>query len=182
MRIISTVFIFLTLSACTSMVNVDYDQNINFRSFTTYTIESIPVRVSGDTRINSPFMQQRVERELNAALSAKGFESIKKNADLKIKYYLHIKHEIETQDSGVSIGIGTSSRHSAPGVRFNIPISEINSIDNFVLTIDVFSEKTKKLIWRGSLGYDLYEGAIPEAYDRLVNELVTEILKNFPPK
>ena len=52
MRIISTVFVFLTLSACTSMVNVDYDQNINFRSFTTYTIESIPVRVSGDTRIN----------------------------------------------------------------------------------------------------------------------------------
>ncbi len=93
MRIISTIFIFLMLSACTSMVNVDYDKNINFRSFTTYNIELVPVRVSGDTRVSSPFMQQRVEREINAELSKKGFESVKKNAELRIKYYLDITRE-----------------------------------------------------------------------------------------
>ena len=182
MRIISTIFIFLMLSACTSMVNVDYDKNINFRSFTTYNIELVPVRVSGDTRVSSPFMQQRVEREINAELSKKGFESVKKNAELKIKYYLDIKQEVEVQDSAISIGLGTSSQHSLIGLGFTVPIGETSSIDNLVLTIDVFSEKTKNLIWRGSLGYNLYEGATPDDYDHLVNGLVTEILKIFPPK
>ena len=182
MRIINIIFISLMLSACASSVNIDYDKNTDFTSLRTYRIDTAPVRVSGDTRINSPFMQQRVESELNTELSKKGFENLKNNAELEIKYYLDIKQEIETQDSAVSIGFGTSSYHSAIGVGFTVPIGEASSIDILVLTIDVFSTKTNKLIWRGSLGYSLYTGATPETYDSLVNELVVEILKNFPPK
>jgi len=182
MRFLNILFISLMLSACTSMVNIDYDKNTNFASLKTYRIDKAPVRVSGDTRVNSPFMQQRVENEINTELSVKGFESLKNNAELEIKYYLDIKQEIETRDSAVSIGFGSSGRHSAIGLGFNVPIGEASSIDNLVLTIDVFSAKTNKLIWRGSLGYSLYEGATPETYDNLVKELVIEILKNFPPK
>ena len=182
MRILNIIFMVFILSACTSMVNVDYDKATDFTSLKTYHIDKAPVRVSGDTRINSPFMQQRVENELNTALSKMGYEYLKSNAELEIKYYLDIKQEFETQDSGVSIGLGSYGHHSAIGFGFNIPIGEATSIDNLVLTIDVFSTKTNKLIWRGSLGYSLYEGATPETYDRLVNELVIEILKNFPPK
>jgi len=182
MRIINIVFISLMLSACASMVNVDYDKNINFTSLKTYSVEEKPVRVSGDTRINSPFMQQRVVNEIKTTLTKRGFENLKQNAELQVKYYLDIKQEIETQDSAVSIGFGTSSYHSAVGFGFTVPIGETSSIDILVLTIDVVSAKTNKLIWRGSLGYSLYAGATPETYDSLVNELVVEILKNFPPK
>lgn len=182
MRIINIIFISLMLSACASSVNIDYDKNTDFTLLRTYRIDTAPVRVSGDTRINSPFMQQRVESELNTELSKKGFENLKNNAELEIKYYLDIKQEIETQDSAVSIGFGTSSYHSAVGVGFTVPVGETSSIDMLVLTIDVVSAKTNKLIWRGSLGYSLYAGATPETYDSLVNELVVEILENFPPK
>jgi len=182
MRFLNVLFVFLFLSACTSMVNVDYDKNTNFSSLKTYRINTTPVRVSADTRINSPFMQQRVEKEINRALSGKGFTALKNNIDLEIKYYLDIKQEIETRDSAVSIGLGSYGSHSAIGFGFNVPIGEANSIDNLVLTIDVISTKTKELIWRGSLGYSLYEGATPEVYDNLVKELVIEILEKFPPK
>ena len=182
MRFINIVFISLLLSACASMVNVDYDKNINFTSLKTYSVEEKPVRVSGDTRINSPFMQQRVVNEIKTTLTKRGFENLKQNAELQVKYYLDIKQEIETQDSAVSIGFGTSSYHSAVGFGFTIPLGETSSIDMLVLTIDVFSAKTNKLIWRGSLGYSLYEGANPETYNKLVKELVVEILENFPPK
>jgi len=183
MRLIYLIFISLILSACTSIVNFDYDRTVNFNSFTTYTIDKKPVRVTGDTRINSPFMQKRVVDELNITLANKGFENLNDKAELEVKYFLDIKQELETDDSGfVSIGVGSSSRHSAVGLGFNVPIGEASSIDKLVLTIDFISTKTKKLIWRGSLGYHLYEGATPETYTALVKSLVAEILKDFPPK
>lgn len=183
MRVLNLIFISLFLTACASPVNVDYDKGTNFGSFTSYSIDKKPVRISADTRINSPFMQQRVVSELRKRLTDKGYENLNKKPELKVKYYLDIKHEIETQDSGgLAIGFGTSSHHSAVGIGFNIPVGEATSIDLLVLTIDIVSAKTDKLLWRGSLGYHLYEGATPETYTSLVNGLVAEILENFPPK
>ena len=183
MRTINIIVISFMLSACSSMVNVDYDRNTDFSSYKTYSIDAKPVRISADTRINSSFMQQRVVNELNATLSKKGFENVNKNADLKIKYFLDTKREVATQDSGVvSIGLGSSSHHSAVGFGFNIPIGETTTIDSLVMTVDIISTKTNELLWRGTLGYSLYEGAGPETYTKLVNELVDEILEKFPPK
>lgn len=182
MRLINIILVSLMLSACASSVNIDYDKGVNFTSFKTYNIDKIPVRVAVDPRIDSPFMQQRVVKELNVILAKKGFEHLKGNAELAVKYYLDIKHEIETEGSGVSVGFGTSSSHSAIGFGFAVPVGETSSIDKLVLTIDVFSSKTDTLIWRGSLGYTLIAGATPETYSRLIKDLVTEILENFPPK
>ena len=183
MRIINIIVLALSLSACSSMVNVDYDKETNFNSYKTFNVNISPVRVSDDTRINSPFMQQRVVSELNKALTNKGFKNINENQDFDVQYYLDIKQDFETQDSGVvSLGLGSYSRHSSVGFGFTIPVGEAYSIDLLVLTVDLLSTKSKKLIWRGSLGYHLYEGATPETYTTLIKDLVTEILKEYPPK
>ena len=182
MRIYHLLFLSLMLTACASPVNIDYDKNINFSSFTTYSLDKKPVRTSSDTRINSPFMQQRVANELMLKFADKGYEKLTHKAELKVKYYLDIKQEFETQDSGVAIGFGSVSHHSAMGIGFNLPIGEAISIDLLVLTIDIISTKTNKLLWRGSLSSPLYEGANPETYNDLVRRLVVEILNNFPPK
>jgi len=182
MRIINIVLVSLMLSACASSVNIDYDKDANFKKFKTYNIEKTPVRVSVDTRIDSPFMQERVAKELDAALTKKGFKHLKGNAELTVKYYLDLRQEVETDDSSVSIGFGTSSRSSAMGMGFMVPVGETSSIDKLVLTIDVISSKTDTLIWRGSLGYTLVDGATPETYSQFIKKLVAEILENFPPK
>ncbi len=182
MRVLSILFFFLMLSACASPVNIDYDRSINFASYTTYSLQKKPVRVSADTRVNSSFMQQRVINEVHHAFTKRGFKRVAKNAELTIKYYLDIKQEIEVQDSAVSIGFGTAGHHSAIGFGFHVPVGEATTIDNLVLTLDVVTTKNNALIWRGSLGYSLYSGATPETYNRLIKDLVTEILENFPPK
>ena len=183
MHIIYIIVLALSLSACTSMVNVDYDHDTNFNSYKTYKVTTTPVRVAEDTRINSPFMQQRVVSELNKTLKIKGFENKSKNQSFDVQYHLDIKQGFETQDSGiVSLGIGSYSHHSSVGFGFTIPVGETSSIDLLVLTIDMVSSKSKELIWRGSLGYHLYEGATPETYTMLIKNLVTEILKEYPPK
>ena len=183
MRTIYITVMALMLSACASMVNVDYNKNTNFNKYKTYKIIITPVRVTEDTRIQSPFMQQRVVSELDKALTIKGFKNFKKNQDFDVQYYLDIKKDFETEDSGfVSFGTGNFSHHSSIGFGFTLPIGETNSIDSLVLTIDLVSTKSQELIWRGSLDYQLYEGATPEFYTDLVKNLVTEILKEFPPK
>ena len=183
MRIINIIVLALSLTACTSMVNVDYDHETNFNSYKTYKVKTTPVKVAEDTRINSPFMQQRVVSELDTSLKIKGFVSQSNNQSFDVQYHLDIKQGFETQDSGVvSLGIGSYSHHSSVGFGFTIPVGETSSIDLLVLTIDMVSSKSKELIWRGSLGYPLYEGATPETYTRLIKNLVTEILKEYPPK
>ncbi len=181
MRINSIVLVSLMLSACTSSVNIDYDKDANF-TFKTYNVEKTPVRVSVDTRIDSPFMQERVAKELDAVLTKKGFKYLKHNAELTVKYYLDLRQEIETDDSSFSMGFGTSSHSSAMGLGFMVPVGEAYSIDKLVLTIDMISSKTDTLIWRGSLGYSLVDGATPETYSQFIKDLVSEILENFPPK
>ena len=50
------------------MTNVDYDKSVEFKNLKTYKINIKPVRVATDTRIDTPFMQQRVVNELKTAL------------------------------------------------------------------------------------------------------------------
>jgi hypothetical protein len=164
------------------MASIDYDKNIDFKSFDTYSLQLKPVRVADDTRINSPFMLRRIVSAIDTSLEKKGFSTKAKKASLKVKYYLDIKSDLETEATGVSMGFGSFSHHSAVSFGFTVPVGETYSIDKLVLTIDMFSIKTEKLIWRGSLAYRLFSGATPDSYTQMVDELVVEILKDFPPK
>ena len=86
MRLIIILFYYLMLSSCASIVNIDYDKNVNFKLLTAYRIESTPVRISADTRINSPFMRQRVVRAIETSFLEKGYKKSEKKVDFHIKY------------------------------------------------------------------------------------------------
>lgn len=182
MRFVNLLFFYLFLSACSTVANIDYDKNFNFDKLKSFSVQEKPIRISADTRVNSPFMQKRVLQEIKSELIKKDFVNKEENAELKIKYYLDIKREFESYDSGVSLGFGSFGRHSAIGLGFNIPAEESRSIDKLRLTIDVFLNKANKLIWRGSTEEYLERGSNPERNTVLIRQLVTEILKEFPPK
>jgi len=171
----------LFLSACATSVNVDYDSKTNFSKIKTFQVQAKPVNVIDDPRINSPFMQERTIKAIGDTLTLKGMAFTKSEPDVIIKYHLLIKQEIESDDSGVTLGFGTASRHSFIGMAYNFPERDISSVDNLVVTIDMFDPKNN-LLWRGSLARRLYEGSTPASNTRLVNDLVAEILNQFPPK
>lgn len=171
----------LFLSACATSVNVDYKKNVNYAQVKTFLVQAKPVNTTTDTRIDSPFMQQRVIDAIGDNLVAKGLTVNKTSPDVIVKYHLLIKQEIVSDDSGVMLGFGTGSRHSFIGMTYAFPEREISSVDNLVVTIDMF-DKNNNLLWRGSLGRRLFDGSTPESKTVLVNGLVAEILKQFPPK
>lgn len=182
MRLINLLFVYLFLSACSSMANIDYDRNVNFKSFNSYNIQITPVRVDDDTRINTPFMQQRIVKAIDIVLAKKGFTKTNKEDNLNVKYYMDVQKDLETDDSGLYMGFGSSGYHSAIGFGFAVPVGETYSVDKLVVTIDMLSAKTGKLVWRGTLASRLVDGATPESNTQMINELVAGILKNFPPK
>jgi len=182
MRFVNLLFVYLFLSACSSTANIDYDKEFNFAQLKSFRIQEKPIRISSDTRVNSSFMQQRVVQEINTSLLEKGFVKTNKSPELEIKYFLDLKRELERYDSGFSVGFGSFGHRSSIGLGFNFPLDESRSIDNLVLTIDVFSTKSNKLIWRGSATEFLESGSTPETYTTLVRDLVAEVLSEFPPK
>lgn len=170
------------VASCASTVNVDYDQSFNFSKLKTYKLQSKPVKISDDPRLNSPLMQQRVVNAIQTGLRSKGLRSDEKDPDVSVTYRIDTKQEIESDRSGVSVGIGTFSRHVGVGVGYDFPGPDVESYDRVVLTIDMVEPKSGKLIWRGSDSRRLYAGSTPESNTKLVNELVEEILKKFPPE
>jgi hypothetical protein len=171
----------LFLAACASSVNVDYKKTVNFAQLRTFVVQSKPVNVSEDTRVDSPFMQQRTVKAIGDNLVARGMQVNKENPDVIVKYHLLVRQEIESDDSGVTLGFGTATRHSFWGLAYDFPYQEVSSVDNLVVTIDMVDSKGE-LLWRGSYGRRLYDGSTPETSTRLMYEIVNEILKTYPPQ
>lgn len=182
MRLIILSISYLLLTACMSMANVDYDRSVNFKSFPTYSIQKEPVKTGDDTRVTTPFMQERIVNAINVELINKGLAKKDKSASLNIKYQISVIRDVETEGSTVSFGFGTGGHHTAIGMGFVIPVGETYTVDKLLLTIDMYSAETKELVWRGSLGYRMDGGSTPESYTRMVNDLVKEILKEYPPR
>ena len=171
----------LLLTACATSVDVDYRREAEFNKIKTFRIQEKPVNATTDTRIDSPFMQQRTVEAIKTGFTQKGWYFSKDKADVIIKYHLVIKQEFETDDSGVFFGFSTGTRHSLLGMTYAFPDRQVASVDNLVLTIDIV-DPGNILLWRGSLGRRLYNGSTPETNRQLIQGLVMEILKQFPPK
>lgn len=184
MRLFILLLSFLFLSACSPLANIDYDKSINFKAYDSYNIQQKPIRVVDDSRVNTSFMQQRIVSAINLELSMRGFQKNNNNAKFKVIYALDIKSYTEYDDSGVYIGLGTHGHHSVFGLGFTIPLGNGDTyrVDKLVLTIDMISNKTNKLMWRGSYSYRLFDGSTEETNTQMISNLVTEILENFPPK
>jgi len=81
----------------------------------------------------------------------------------------------------VSFGYGTFSRRSAFGVGYGFPLYDVDSYDEAVLTVDILDPADGGLLWRASASRRLNDGITPEKLNGLVNELVSEVLGQFPP-
>jgi len=168
------------ITACGTTVNVDYDQSADFATLKTFNLDKNPIKVSDDPRINSPLVQQRVTAAIREALQQKGLHAAGQ-ADVRVSYRIDVKQEIESDQSGVSVGIGTFSRNVGIGFGYGFPAADVESYDQIRLTIDL-QRPDGPLLWRGSDTRRLEAGSTPEKNTRLINELVQSILETYPPR
>jgi hypothetical protein len=148
-------------------VKYDYDKSANFTSLKTYDWLPIPV----NTNIDSLTIE-RVKNAVNAGLQAKGLMMTSDNPDFLIAQHLGKKTEVT--DMGYSYGPHRIDRW---GGR----ISTLEYAEGS-LVLDFVNAESKKMIWRGVAKAEVNNADTPDKKEKLINEAVQEILKNFPPK
>ena len=179
-RYLIILFAVAVMTACGTTVNVDYDKQTNFVSLKSFTLMPSPEIKTGDERLDSPLVDNRIRKAILATLIARGYQQVDTNADFAVVYQLGVRKEIDSSRASMTVGVGTYGRRSAVGMTYGHP-GYVESYERGILTIDVLQVSDKKLVWRGSSGRRLYDGRTPEKSDKEINAVVKEILDKFPP-
>ncbi len=172
-----TIFVGLagSLAACSGIsYNHDYDPAIDFSSLKTYAwIHSADS--SSAQRFLSPLIERRVVSAIDTNLASKGFEKASTGRpDFLVNFYGTTQEKIDV--STYYSGWGYYGWYGGTSV-------DVRQWTEGTLVIDIIDFSEKDLAWRGyaSGAVDSNTNKTPEEVTRRVNEVVTNILKNFPP-
>lgn len=160
--------IVLVLGCVTTSVNYDYDKEYDFSTFKTYDWMTTPQSVRTDE-----FLLKRVKSALSRELSAKRTTLAPENPDFLVALHGSRESKVQVTDWGYSYG-----RFGGP---IGVPRIDVNQYEQGTLIVDFVEAKTKQMVWRGIASRVLEPDLAPEDKERLINEAVTEMMKNFPP-
>jgi len=90
-RNVFILFLISLLTACGTTVNVDYDKQVNFASLKNFTLLPSPEIKTGDERLDSPLVDQRIRKAILATLIARGYPQVDSNADFSVAYQLGVR-------------------------------------------------------------------------------------------
>ncbi len=168
-------FLICFIVNCASIYGVehDYDKKVNFANLKTYDWMPIPEKANIDS-----LSEQRVKSAVNAELKGKGLMRTSDNPDFLIAEHLGKKDKIQVTDWGYDYGPYRGYWDSYPA-HGGVVVSEY---EEGSLILDFVDAKSKKMIWRGVAKAVVDHADTPEEREKLINEAVQEILKNFPPK
>ena len=169
-------------SCSTLKVSQDYDQTTDFSTFKTFAWQEDIQPKTGDIRVDSPLIDQRVRESIKTNLANRGMEySGEDLPDFKVAYTYTILTKIQSTPAttGVGIGIGTSGGLGGIGMRTG---SDIREYDQGLLVIDFLSPDTGKLWWRGTSTRVVSTHATPDGITEDIETTVARLLEQFPPK
>ncbi len=163
--------LFLLMNCTSSKVITDFDAEINFSEFKTYSFyEDI------GTGLNELDVK-RVIAIMDTELKQLGFKD-----DENPDFYINIISKVsEAQNNNtIGIGIGSGGRNGGFGVSGGIPIGSKKLNEEF--KIEFVNSKTDILIWEGVLNSTIKEKRKPEVKELHLKEIIKKILEKYPPK
>ena len=177
------------LSACSTLsVNYDYNQKIDFNRYKTFDWLPFPE----DTQIDE-LNRARFVSAVESNLTKKGFTQDTSKPDFVIATHFGKENKIDITNWGYSyapsiyygghgyLHTGIHSYGYADGYTITGGIS-VYEYEQGTLILDIVDADTKKLIWRATAKEIIRPAATPEKQTEKVNNAVTKILENFPPK
>lgn len=166
------------LSACQSTTTkVDYNKNTNFAQFKSFQLLEKNQTASNE----NPILRHRISSAIASQLEKQGFAHLENMADLSVNFYF--SQQEQQDDSSFSIGFGGIGigRHSSTGISIGTTIP-LNSQADFLIQIVININHQGKVIWHGSDSYIAAQNVSPEQQDKLVQNTVNNMLKQFPSK
>lgn len=162
-----------TLAACAQKpVTYDYDPAAAGLSMNTYALSEPASGPQYQSLDNN-----RIAAALRKGLAARNVKEVSRDqADVWVAY--RVEQERNLEKSGVSFGFGFGTGNVGLGVGTGPKAKEV--IEGR-LVVDMVSPKSQQVVWTAKSNKSLRESMSPAERDALINELVTEMLANFPP-
>jgi hypothetical protein len=142
---------FIAAPAAAQKVYVDYDPNVDMKSFKTYAWGPTPKVSVYD---NNPLLHSRIKNAIEYYLIKGGMVEDTENPDIYATYYGESNNEFQIDtvaSAGYTYGPGwtwdTYWGGSNVGRTVTTPIVEAAG----TLVIDLWDAKTKKIVWRGTM-------------------------------
>jgi hypothetical protein len=165
------IYFIMISSALAQKVNVDWDKATDFSSFKTYTW------ANGTPALN-PLMGDRIVKEIDAQLAAKGLQKVEASASPDLVVVYHAGRDTEMQMNTIDTGIyGPGWRYGYGGMGSST--TYVNKILVGQLIVDIGDVKNKKYIWRGTASATIPDK--PEKGEKTITKAVTKMFKKFPP-
>jgi hypothetical protein len=166
--------IVLSPVGCSSMkTTTNYDKNIDFKSFKTYTITpSIKnLRMNSDNKV---ILEDAITYEMNT----KGYQKSNAiNTDLLIDLFIKYDKSTEaTQSSLMPVGIYTYA------YSFGLGTTSINYHDSKdgTLFINIIDAKKKEIIWTGNITTGIGENQTDIEIEKLINKAIKKLFIKYP--
>lgn len=164
------------LYACASPVKTEYDPQVDFSQYETFSWVTPDIPVVKDPIIDSQLLARRLETAVINALKHRGYIQTTEAPDMQVTY--HIAHKSVLRSSPFSLGLGYGHFNGPWGHSVFLDTDEIESYEKGILIIDILDARTNKLIWRGWDSQVLNQENFSQP---ALRNSVEKILERFPP-
>ncbi|WP_424495119.1 DUF4136 domain-containing protein [Salinimicrobium sp. GXAS 041] len=172
MRLLKALFFLLLFAACNApRVVYDYDQQVNFKQYSTY-------KLFPDFQTNlSQLDEDRLVRALQETLQKRGFSEVSSP-----QLYINIATEQfqEQSRNSLGVGIGGTGRNVGVGVSGGIPLGGPKTF--LKLTFDFIDVEEDALVWQAVVEAKFDPDASPEERQERFQKIVKKALEGYPPE
>lgn len=161
----------LFVSSCaTTKITYDYDDNANFKAYTSFAIAEdigLQLEIIDSTR----FVKTMVR-----AIKTKG---LKQSDTPDILVFITLNAEKAQNNTHIGVGIGQHTRNTGINIGGAIPLNR--NATTQTLTLDFVDRKTNRLIWQSHAKKNYKNNLSPETKEQLYFEFFIKILEGYPP-
>lgn len=162
-------------------VSQDYNPDRDFSNLKTYAWKHRDQEKTGDIRIDSQLMDDRIRKATEDKLLEKDIrKSTGEPPDFLITYKYSISKKIHssTVSLGTGLGYGSYNRYGTVGIRTG---TEIDEYDEGLLVIDFLKPGSDVILWRGNSTRIVKIHSNPEKITQDINQTIGKMLDQFPP-
>ena len=181
MRFAKHVAVLILLSffaGCSKMhVTTDFDPEADFSVYKTWDWLPGGPPETGDRRLDSPQVRERIGRVIEEEFAGHGFPRGSETPDFYVIYHAALDQEITKRNI----------ENYYAYINYTVFVPQVTSSytevwDIGTLIVDVFDVKTRTLAWRGTSRIEFNYQAGPRENEPIIRKAVSKMLEGFPPK
>jgi hypothetical protein len=156
------------------------DPGANFSSYRTYAyVTPLGTDTPGQP---SSFLSQYLRTAVDREMSARGYQYVANDPDLRVNFYLETQEKIESRETS-SVGVYGGGYYGYRGGMYGTwgayPTTEVSQYTEGTLNIDIVDARRQQLVWEGVAVGRITEEA-RQNVQAAVNRVVPQMFSRYP--